>query len=267
MSILDRNKIPAQLLDRHAPLPRNREGASSYVRTRQARQVSCIAPGPSPAPSMSDNRSCGTWAGFENSFENATPSGVKEPSMSGTAPPKVAASSGQPAPSLPNATPSAQAVTTAGQPTVPLPPVPLAARHGWAAPQMCLAALASIAIPWIYSYSFSPLLISLSFTAGLSAAVIAVWSPALWLLAARTTDILPNTAAAGLSGGDALFGAGTVSILQQRLDTSPIPAAHWAVVTYIAECVVSGVMFISVLWSWSPARWQHRLPVSGEAVP
>jgi len=145
--------------------------------------------------------------------------------MSGTAPPKVAASSGQPAPSLPNATPSGQAVTAAGQPTVPLPPVPLAARHGWAAPLMCLAALASIAIPWIDSYPFSPLLISLPFTAGLSAAVMALWSAVLWLLAARTTDTLPNTAAAGLSGGAALFGAGTVSILQQRLDTSPIPAS------------------------------------------
>jgi hypothetical protein len=174
--------------------------------------------------------------------------------MSGTAPPKVAASSGQPAPSLPNATPSGQAVTAAGRPTVPLPPVPLAARHDWAAPLMCLAALASIAIPWIESYPFSPLLISLPFTAGLSATVMAVWSAVLWLLAARTTDTLPNTAAAGLSGGAALFGAGTVSILQQRLDTSPIPASHWAVVTHIAECAVSGVVFITVLWSWSPAK-------------
>jgi len=42
--VLDRNKILAQLLDRHASLPRNREGASSYVRPRQAREISCVAP-------------------------------------------------------------------------------------------------------------------------------------------------------------------------------------------------------------------------------
>jgi len=33
-----------QPFDRHAPLPRNREGASSYVRSRQAREISCVAP-------------------------------------------------------------------------------------------------------------------------------------------------------------------------------------------------------------------------------
>jgi len=42
--VLDRNKIPSQLLDRHALLPRNREGASSYARARQTREISCVAP-------------------------------------------------------------------------------------------------------------------------------------------------------------------------------------------------------------------------------
>ncbi len=44
---LDRSKIVSQLPDRHAPLPRNREGVSSYVRARQAREISCVAPGTS----------------------------------------------------------------------------------------------------------------------------------------------------------------------------------------------------------------------------
>ena len=43
--ILDRAEILRQVLDRPAFFPRHCESASSYVRARQAREVSCVAPG------------------------------------------------------------------------------------------------------------------------------------------------------------------------------------------------------------------------------
>src|SRR3954454_1050448 len=48
--VLDRTKILRQVVDRHAPFLRHRDGTPSRVSTRQASEISCVAPGVSLEP-------------------------------------------------------------------------------------------------------------------------------------------------------------------------------------------------------------------------
>src|SRR3954447_13611446 len=61
--VLDRTQILRQVFDRHALFLRRREGTSSRVSTRQASEISCVAPGERTNAGLEAARSRGKLGG------------------------------------------------------------------------------------------------------------------------------------------------------------------------------------------------------------